>query len=131
MKPMVRRGLIITLLLLCLPQLFSQVLSNKEFVKAVKTADAFYYYDEDFIKAASLYESLLKIYPDNCNLMAKLGICYLNIDGKKIDALNLLVKASSNIISSEKKYIEFEEKAPLDTYLYLAIAFHRDRKSVV
>ena len=36
----------------------------------------------------------LSIYPDNSNLAAKLGICYLNIDGKKAEALKLLVKAS-------------------------------------
>ena len=33
--------------------LSSQVLSKKEFIKAVQDADIFYYYDEDFEKAAS------------------------------------------------------------------------------
>jgi predicted dinucleotide-utilizing enzyme len=37
-----------------------------------------------------LFEAALKAYPDNCNVAAKLGICYLNIEGKEKDALRLL-----------------------------------------
>ena len=126
MKTAIRKSVILSLLFFCLPPLFSQVLSKKELIKAVRDADIFYYYDEDYEKAASLYESLLNIYPDNSNLSAKLGICYLNIDGKKADALKLLTKASANVVSNDKEYIEYGEKAPLDTYLYLAIAFHQN-----
>jgi outer membrane protein OmpA-like peptidoglycan-associated protein len=102
---------------------FTQQLSKKEFIRAVQNADISFYYDEDYEKAASAYESLLKIYPENVNLVAKLGICYLNIDGKNQEALALLKKASTNIVENEKDYIEYGEKAPLDTYLYLAIAY--------
>lgn len=105
---------------------FSQVLTKKQFVKAVQIADGFYYFDEDFEKAASLYEPLIKSNPENLNLSAKLGICYLNIDGKKSDALKLLTKASANVVRNDNEYIEFGEKAPLDTYLYLAIAYHQN-----
>lgn len=126
MRAGVSRSLIISLLLFCITPLFSQSLSNKELIKVVKDADASFYYDEDFEKAASQYEYLLKIYPENCNLSAKLGICYLNIEGKKTDALKLLRRASSNVILYDKDYIEFGEKAPLDTYLYLAVAYHQN-----
>jgi outer membrane protein OmpA-like peptidoglycan-associated protein len=126
MKTTIRKAVILSLLFFSLSPLFSQVLYKKEFIKAVQDADIFYYYDEDYEKAAGLYESLLKIYPDNLNLSAKLGICYLNIDGKKVDALNLLIKASSNVVSNEKEYLEYGEKAPLDTYLYLSIAYHQN-----
>lgn len=126
MKTVFRKAFILLLLFFFFPLLFSQVLTKKEFIKAVKDADVFYYYDEDYEKAASLYESLLNIYPDNSNLSAKLGICYLNIDGKKADALKLLIKASRNIVGNDNEYIEFGEKAPLDTYLYLATAYHQN-----
>lgn len=126
MRTAIRNAVILSLLFFCFSPLFSQVLSKKEFIIAVQDADISYYYDEDYEKAASLYESLLNIYPDNSNLSAKLGICYLNIDGKKSDALKLLAKASANVVSNEKEYIEYGGKAPLDTYLYLAIAYHQN-----
>lgn len=126
MKTTIRKVVILFFLFFCFPPLFSQVLSKKEFIKAVEKADAFYYYNEDYEKAASLYEPIFKIYPDNSNINAKLGICYLNIDGKKADALKLLIKASANVVNNDKEYLEYGEKAPLDTYMYLAIAYHQN-----
>ncbi len=126
MKSIFRKSIIIFLLLFCSHSLFSQVNSNKIFIKAVKDADASFYYDEDYEKASTLYESLLNRYPDNYNLAAKLGICYLNIDGKKTEALRLLNKASHKVVNNDRDYIEYGEKAPLDTYLYLAIAYHQN-----
>ena len=102
---------------------FAQQLSKKEFIRAVQSADVSFYYDEDYEKAAKAYESLLKDYPDNVNLAAKLGICFLNIDGKNQEALSLLKKAYSNIVENDKDYVEYGDKAPLDTYLYLALAY--------
>jgi len=126
MESAFRKVVITFLLLFCISAVFSQAPSQKKFVKAVQDADDVFYYDEDYEKAASLYEALLTSYPDNANLSAKLGICYINIDGKRADALNLLIKASGKIVRDEKEYLEFGEKAPLDTYLYLAIAYHQN-----
>jgi outer membrane protein OmpA-like peptidoglycan-associated protein len=114
----------VVLLTLCTTTLISQDHSKKEFIRAVQEADISYYYDEDYIRAASLYEPILKDHPGNCNISAKLGICYLNIDGKSKEALSLLKSASANVVNSDKEYIEYGEKAPLDTYLYLAVAYH-------
>jgi len=126
MKTVFRKAVILSLLCFSFLPLLSQVLSKKGFIRAVQEADIFYYYDQNYEKASVLYESLLKIYPENSNLTAKLGICYLNLDGKKADALKLLSKASLNVVSNDKEYLEFGEKAPLDTYLYLAVAFHQN-----
>jgi outer membrane protein OmpA-like peptidoglycan-associated protein/tetratricopeptide (TPR) repeat protein len=126
MKTVLRKTVLFTLLTFLFFPLFSQVLSKKGFIKAVQAADIFYYYDQNYEKAAEHYESLLKIYPENSNLLAKLGICYLNLDGRQADALKLLSKASLNIVSNDKEYLEYGEKAPLDTYLYLAVAYHQN-----
>ncbi len=126
MKSSTQRILIITLLFFCIGPLYSQELSKREFIKAVQDADIFFYYNEDYTTAATLYQSLLTIYPDNNNLSAKLGICYLNMDGRESEALNLLSEASANIVEKERDYTEFGEQAPLDTYLYLAIAYHKN-----
>jgi outer membrane protein OmpA-like peptidoglycan-associated protein len=123
---MFRKTVIVLLLFFYFLNLNSQVLSKKEFIKTVQNADVYYYYEEDYEKAAAIYETLLSIYPQNLNITAKLGICYLNLDGKTADALQLLIKASNNIVSNDKEYTEYGEKAPLDTYLYLAIAYHKN-----
>lgn len=122
----IRINLIFLILIFSSSVLLSQQLSKKQFIKAVQDADNLFYYDEDYDKAAVQYEYLLNIYPENYNLSAKLGICYLNIDGKKAEALKLLEKASANVVAKDKDYIEFGEKAPLDTYMYRAIAYHRN-----
>jgi outer membrane protein OmpA-like peptidoglycan-associated protein len=126
MKTALRKTLLLPLLFFCFISLNAQELSKTGFIRAVREADLYYYYDQNYEKAASLFESLLKIYPDNSNLISKLGICYLNLDGKSPDALKLLSKASLNIVSSDKEYTEYGDKAPLDTYLYLAIAYHQN-----
>src|ERR1035437_10722279 len=125
MKTAFRRTVILSLLFVFYLSSFSQVLSKRGFIKAVQEADIYYYYDQNYEKASDLYEALLKIYPENFNLTAKLGICYLNLDGKNPDALRLLSKASLNVVSNDKEYLEYGDKAPLDTYLYLAIAYHQ------
>ena len=105
---------------------FAQVQTRKEFLKAIEQADVLYYYEQNYDQAAALYEKLLTDYPGNANLSAKLGICYLNIDGKNPDALKMLRAASLNIVKDDKEYREYADKAPLDTYLYLAIAYHHN-----
>jgi Outer membrane protein and related peptidoglycan-associated (lipo)proteins len=124
MKTVFRKTILLSFLLFYFLPLFSQVLTKKRFIKAVQEADIFYYYDQNYEKAAELYQALLSNYPDNSNLCAKLGICDLNLDGKGSDALKLLSKASSNIVTNDKEYLEYGDKAPMDTYLYLAIAYH-------
>jgi outer membrane protein OmpA-like peptidoglycan-associated protein len=126
MKTMIRKISVLSLLFLnfFLTPSLSQYLSNKVFIRAVQDADLFFYFNEDYEKAASLFEVLNKQYPGNSNIAAKLGICYLNIDGKKADALKLIIKASENIVKTDKEYLEYGQKAHLDTWFYLAHAYH-------
>ena len=114
----------LVLLTCCFTAITAQ--ESREFIRAFREADAYYYYDQNYLKAASLYEPLIQTHPDHHNLAAKLGICYLNLDGKKADALRLLKKASGEVANSDKEYKQTGEKAPLDTYLYLAIAYQRN-----
>jgi outer membrane protein OmpA-like peptidoglycan-associated protein/tetratricopeptide (TPR) repeat protein len=113
---------LIILIINCVTPLRSQEVT-KEFKSAIQSADLVYLYDKDYNKAAGLYEPLLKANPDNANLAAKLGICYLNIEGRKQDALKLLKQASANV-ATEQEYVYYGVKAQQDTYLYLAVAYH-------
>jgi outer membrane protein OmpA-like peptidoglycan-associated protein/tetratricopeptide (TPR) repeat protein len=126
MKAPARKLIYLTLLFFITIPLLAQELTKKEFIKAIQQADISYYYDEDYEKVALLYENLLKSYPNNSNITAKLGVSYLNIDGKQAEALRLLKIASKNIVSEEKEYVSYGEKASLDTYLYLALAYHQN-----
>lgn len=117
-----RLTFLVFLFFCCLP-LFSQKSSDKAYHKAVQNADVLFYYDGDYVEAAKQFASLLESNPGNANLQAKLGICYLSIDGKGAEALSLLKAASSNIVAREKDYSDYEDKAPLDTYIYLGNAY--------
>jgi len=105
-------------------QLKSQEAAMKDLARSIQAADVVYYYDNDYEKAASLYEPLLKALPGNSNIQAKLGICYLKIDGKKAEALRLLKSASANVAGTQKEFQDTGEKAHPDTWLYLAEAYH-------
>lgn len=126
MKTAFRKIIVLSSLLFFYLPVFSQLLSRKGFIKAVQQADIFYYYDQNYEKASVLYEDLVKKYPDNSNLLTKLGICYLNLDGKNKSALKLLSQAIKNVVSNDSEFKEYGDKAPLDTYLYLAVAYHQN-----
>lgn len=115
---------VLTILVSWSISLNSQVAGTREYTRAVENADVSFYYDENYLLAASQYEVLLKANPDNNNLAAKLGICYLNIDGKNTEALRLLKQASANVAANSKEYTDEGEKAPVDTWFYLAMAYH-------
>lgn len=61
----------------------SQESADKAFQRSFRNADMFFYYDANYIHAASLYEPLLRANPSHHNLAAKLGICYLNMEEKR------------------------------------------------
>ncbi len=122
MNTLLKNSLIVLLLINCLNPALSQ--DKRALNKQIQQADISFYYDKDYLKAASLYKPIYNAYPENSNLAAKLGICYLNIEGKKMDALLLLEKASKNVVNERKDYNEYGEQAPPDTYMYLALAYH-------
>lgn len=104
--------------------LFPQEITKSELTRIIRTADISYYYDNDYAKAAPLYEEVLKALPGNCNIAARLGVCYLNLEGKEKEALGLLEAASKNIAASDKEYKEDGDQAPPYTLVYLASAYH-------
>ena len=124
MNPLTKRIFSLFLLISCFTMLNSQEITLKEFARSVQSADVVFYYDKDYKKAASLYEKLHEAFPDNSNIQAKLGMCYLRLDGKKAEALRLLESASGNVAASAREYTETGQKAPLSTFRYLAEAYH-------
>lgn len=117
-----RKVLLVSFIILNQLLISAQPITKKQFIKAVQEADTYFYYEQDYEKAAEHYKPIADAFPENANISAKLGTAYLNVDGKRAEALKYLRKAVSNVVRTDNEYTEYGDKAPLDTYLYIAIA---------
>ncbi len=85
----------------------------------------FFYAEEDYAEALYAYTKVYNEgYGENSNINYRIGSCLLQIEGKKVEAIPYLEKATENI--AEKRYREGsfkEENAPADAYLQLANAY--------
>lgn len=95
---------------------------SQSFGKTFSEAD-YHIINDNYSLAIPLFKTCLEMQPDNANVNFKLGFCYMNTDDKH-EAIPYLEKAALNV---KEKYLEFEadEKgAPIETYYYLAKAYH-------
>lgn len=74
------------------------------------------------------YMKLLKDDPDNANLHYKLGRAYLDMGVSKEKALPHLQKAAKNIKKTYDPYAASFKSSPVETYFYLAHAYHLQEK---
>lgn len=82
-----------------------------------------YFLFEEYRDALPLYQKLLRIEPENYNLMYKIGICYLNDPYQKEKSVRYLLDASKHI-NREYKSNSFKEKmAPPEVNYYLGQAY--------
>jgi tetratricopeptide (TPR) repeat protein len=94
--------------------------STRELKEIFSQAESYYLYEE-YDLANQLY--ILLDTPDNLNIKYKIGTCYLNIPGEKVNAIAYLEAAVKNA-SYEAKVESFsEKKAPLDAYFFLGKAY--------
>ena len=94
---------------------------EREYIKQVNVADGYFIYDEDYPRAAEIYERLFEKKPDNHNLAYKLGVCYLNMRGSELKSLSLLRFASENYVR-DVDYNTIGKPAPFDVLYYLAFS---------
>lgn len=83
-----------------------------------------YFASEDYKAALPLYLEAYKLDPSNTNTAFKIGVCYLNISGKKELAYPYLASASGNISEKYKVSSVKEKHAPVDTWYYLGQSQH-------
>ena len=83
----------------------------------------FFFFREDYVEAAYLYNNLVGTDRMNANIQYKLGICYLNIPGEEYKAIPFLEEAIKNITSKYKKRSPKETHAPEYAYYYLGNAY--------
>lgn len=80
-------------------------------------AEYFFLY-EDYLDALPLYLELLNAYPDNTNVLYRIGLCYLNIPNEKHKSINFFEKAKKDVTESYKEGYFSETKAPIEVYLH-------------
>lgn len=87
---------------------------------------------EEFIEALPLYILLEKKEVINANIYYKIGMCFLNLRGKKNKAIPYLEYAVTNTTSDYENTFE-ETRAPLKAYLLLGVAYrinNQPRKAI-
>lgn len=84
--------------------------------------------NEDYSDALGLYQQLYEKLPDNSNIAYCIGVCYLNIPGKKNLAVSFLESASKNMSAKHKEGTISQVAAPYDALFYLATAYRINYK---
>jgi len=83
----------------------------------------FFLMNEDYSDAISYYLQLYEKLPDNDNLAYLIGVCYLNIPGKKNFSVDYLETASKNMSAKHKNGTLSQISAPYDALYELAVAY--------
>ncbi len=78
----------------------------------------------DYAEALSLFFNLYNQEQTNMNLAFKLGICYLNSQKERAEAIYYLGTAITSVSERSKESSYKEKKAPLAAYYYLGEAYH-------
>lgn len=83
----------------------------------------FFLMNEDYSDAINYYLPLYEKLPDNANLAYCIGVCYLNIPGKKNLSVEYLETAAKNISAKHKEGTINQIAAPYNALFYLAKAY--------
>jgi tetratricopeptide (TPR) repeat protein len=100
--------------------LFSQEVKNQQDI--FLEAEYFFMYD-DYSDALPIYLQLYEKMPENANLAFRIGVCYLNIAGKKNLSVSYLEAASKNISAKHKEGTVSQVTAPYDALFELGNAY--------
>jgi tetratricopeptide (TPR) repeat protein len=79
--------------------------------------------NESYSDALILYQQLYEKLPDNANLAYRIGLCYLNIPGKKNLSIEYLENASKNMSAKHKEGTLTQTAAPYDALFELGKAY--------
>ena len=83
----------------------------------------FFLLNEDYSDALNLYLQLYEKLPDNSNLSYCVGVCYLNIQGKKNLSISYLETATKNMSAKHKEGTITQTAAPYEALYDLAKAY--------
>jgi tetratricopeptide (TPR) repeat protein len=95
---------------------------NKEQQDAFLEAE-YFLMNESYSDALTYYLQLYEKLPDNTNLAYRIGVCYLNIPGKKNLSIEYLENASKNMSAKHKEGTLTQTAAPYDALFELGKAY--------
>lgn len=116
------RSLIIIAILSILPAPENNLQDLKKLQESFLEAEYFLMRDE-FSDALPYYLQLYESLPGNANLAYRIGLCYLNIDGKKNLALNYLETAARSSSASYREGTINQKTAPYEAIFHLGEAY--------
>lgn len=110
--------------------LFVAILLNGQYDPKENFYDAeFFFAEEDYAEALYAFTQVYNDgYEDNANINYRIGICLLELDGRKTEAIPYLETAVNNITEKYREGSFKEEAAPPDAYLYLGNAYRIDEQ---
>jgi len=88
----------------------------------------YFFMNEDYPDAITYYLQLYEKLPDNSNLAYCIGVCYLNIPGKKNLSVDYLETASKNMSAKHKEGTINQVAAPYDALYNLALSYRINYK---
>jgi tetratricopeptide (TPR) repeat protein len=117
---MSKRIVCLFLTIFFLSSVYSQ--ENKALQDSFLEAEYFFMH-EDYSDALSYYLQLYEKLPENSNLAYCIGVCYLNIPGKKNLSIDYLETASRNMSAKHKEGSISQLTSPLNTLFELGKAY--------
>jgi len=119
------RTILCLLLVVFTGNLFSQSFRNnqEQFLEA-----EYFLMFEDYRDALSIYKNINEAYPDNYNVIHRIGLCYLNLPGHKDKSIAFLEKAASNTAATYREGSLKHKTAPYSALFDLATAYRVNYK---
>jgi outer membrane protein OmpA-like peptidoglycan-associated protein/tetratricopeptide (TPR) repeat protein len=117
------KALFLTLICVFLLTSFHLGVNSRPFKRSFIEAQ-YLFLTEDYEAALETYEKLLDMEPGNRNIQYLIGLCYLNIPGKKKESIPFF-EASIQAMTKKYKDGSYREKeAPFEALFYLGRAHH-------
>lgn len=84
----------------------------------------FFLVEEEYVDALYAYEKVYTAgYQDYASINYRIGVCLLNIPGRKEEAIPYLEKATQDVTERYREGVFRENQAPVDAWLYLGNAY--------
>jgi hypothetical protein len=121
-KPIdMRRNIVILIIIAFFPlSLISQDI--KSYQGTFNEAE-YFFMNGDYSDALSYYLPIDEKFPENANIEYRIGVCYLNINGKKNLSISYLESASKNMSAKRKEGSISQVTAPYDALFELGEAY--------
>jgi tetratricopeptide (TPR) repeat protein len=121
-KPIDMRRIIVTLIIIAFLPCFLIAQDIKTYQETFNDAE-YFFMNGDYSDAIFYYIQIAEKFPDNANINYRIGVCYLNINGKKNLSIDYLETASKNMSAKRKEGSVSQLTAPYDALFELGEAY--------